>query len=221
MDLPPTTRHCCEGCYAEARRELPSETEGEVHGTTLPSPSVNSRDYWKQEYRDKCMQLEASQNREAALRKENARLTGLTADIPIAGGHRGGTSRWSIWRRVERALGVYFLQDDGTLDSNFMEAFLRSPRIRDYVGKGKVGLEEALEAKMGGRLMDNQYELLEEGLGVLPSFTEVIKARDKVEASEIPELYFACAGAPGVCMDAVEVAYSPLPYPTLPYPTPP
>jgi len=165
------------------------------------------------------MQLEASKNREVALRKENARLTGLTADIPIAGGHRGGTSRWSIWRRVERALAVYFLQDDGTLDDNFMGAFARSPRIRNYFDKGKVGLEEALEAKLGGRLTDNQYELLEEGLGVLPSFTEVIKARDKVEALEIPQLYFACAGAPGVCMDAVEVAYSPLPYPTLPYPS--
>jgi hypothetical protein len=98
LDLPPTTRHCCLGCYTEACKHFPTETEGRVHGTTLPSPSVNSRGYWKQEHRELCMQLEASKNREAAFRKENARLTGLTADIPIAGGHRGGTSRsrWSI-----------------------------------------------------------------------------------------------------------------------------
>ena len=68
----------------------------------------------------------------------------------------------------------YFLQDDDTLDTNFMEAFLRSPRIRKYVDKGKVALEEVLEAKMGGRPTENQYELLEKGLGVLPAFTEVI-----------------------------------------------
>ena len=102
------------------------------------------------------MKLEASQNREAALRKENARLTGLTADIPIAGGHRGGTSRWSIWRRVERALGVYFLQVDGTLDSNFMEAFPSPPRIRDYVDKGKVGLEEPGARGKDGREANGQ-----------------------------------------------------------------
>ena len=129
------------------------------------------------------------------LRSEVQRLKEAQQILVTGAGAHGGESRWTLRRRVVSLIERDFQSVDGTLDETFLRTFLRDPTIKAYVDQGSmVEMDDAIGAKVGGRLTNNQYGLLEDSLGVLPPFSAMIQSRNETEERECPTFYYACEG---------------------------
>ena len=129
------------------------------------------------------------------LRSEVQRLKEAQQILVTGAGAHGGESRWTLRRRVVSLVEREFESVDGTLDETFLRNFLRDPTIKAYVDQGSmVEMDGAIGAKVGGRLTNNQYGLLEDSLGVLPPFSAMIQSRNETEERECPTFYYACEG---------------------------
>ena len=204
LDMSATPRDCCSSRYDKARREISSRKwPSKSFPSTVCSPCSpeeapplsNSREYWKLKLRDASMALFSAKCEGRHLSSEVQRI--MEAQkllVPGAGAH-GGESRWTLRRRVVSLIERDFQSVDGTLDETFLRTFLRDPTIKAYVDQGSmVEMDDAIGAKVGGRLTNNQYGLLEDSLGVLPPFSAMIQSRNETEERECPTFYYACEG---------------------------
>jgi hypothetical protein len=198
----------CKACYNKGRKEL-CETGDWTQGVRdLPTHDDRTLPTEPNKRRDAIKAREAiMKDQKALIKVQKAALDELTRKLNglknIGLGSRGGTSTHTVRRLINEIVARYFTNKDGSVDKVLVEKFLAHEDIKDLNESVEV---DEVAVKVGAGLTDEAYCIVRDNLpGMLPSLAKMQASRATVEEEDMPPIYYAIDGSPGVCCSPKDI----------------
>ena len=209
LDLSHSVWHCCDSHYRQGLREYRDGTApgGDPTSSRESLPSANTRDFWKHRAIVAEVELKVIRRRHQEAQECIADLLLEVRRLKLAkgAGGLGGKSRDTKRRQVAELVTDRFLDAEGGVDEEFMGLFRKKSHISAHL-EAEIDAAAAVELEQGAGLTHRQYDLTAQTTpGVIPPSSAMIKARNNMEEVDIPPIYYCCEGAPGVCINPVEM----------------
>ena len=210
LGLPHSVWHCCERHYRLGLQEYRGDSSPRADPISDREclPAANTRDWWKDRAVVAERELKVTTRRcKEALESIDGLLSELRRmRLGKGAGGLGGNSRETKRRQVAELVENRFLDAEGDVDHEFMGLFRKNSHIRGFLDT-EIDSAAAVELEQAAGLTHRQYDLTAQVTpGVIPPSSAMIATRKEMEATDIPAIYYAAEGAPGVCLNPVEMA---------------